>query len=98
MTVCISSDAELDILDGFRFYEDQSDGLGDYFRDSIIADINSLNFFEGIHEIVFGHHRMLCKRFPFAVYYDVDTQEKVVTVIAVLDCRRDPSWIRDRLS
>ncbi len=97
MIVQISSDAELDILDGFRFYEDQSVGLGEYFRASMVADIDSLKFFAGIHELAFGHHRMLCKRFPFAVYYDLDNKEELVTVIAVLDCRRNPSWIRNRL-
>ena len=98
MIVQISSDAELDILDGFRFYEDQSVGLGEYFRDSIVADIDSLKFFAGIHELAFGHHRMLSKRFPFAVYYDLDRKDELVTIIAILDCRRNPSWTRDRLS
>ena len=55
MIVRISGDAELDILDGFRFYEVQSVGLGQYFRDSIVADIDSLKFFTGIHEVAFGH-------------------------------------------
>lgn len=97
MIVQISSDAELDMLDGFRFYEDQSVGLGEYFRASILADIDSLKFFAGIHELASGYQRMLCKRFPFAVYYELDDKEESVTVVAVLDCRRNPSWTRDRL-
>jgi hypothetical protein len=97
MIVQISSDAELDILEGYRFYEDQSPGLGEYFRDSVLADIDALAFFAGIHERAFGHHRMLCKTFPYAVYYDCDASAERVTVIAVVDCRRNPSWTRDRL-
>ena len=95
MNVRITEDAEHDVLAGFRFYEDQTAGLGDYFRDSIIADVDSLMFFGGIHEVVYGFHRMLAKRFPFAIYYEKTGEE--VTVVAVLDCRRDPSWTRDRL-
>ncbi len=96
MIVQISNDAERDILEGFRFYEDQAARLGEYFRANVIADIDSLKFYAGIHEVAFGHHRMLCNRFPFAVYYDVATD--VATVIAVIDCRRSPSWTRTRLS
>ncbi len=95
MIVQISSDAEQDIADGFWFYEGQTPGLGDYFRSSIIADIESLAFYGGIHEQVAGFHRSLAHRFPFTIYYRVDGN--AVTVVAVLDARRNPSWIRDRL-
>ena len=96
MIVTISSDAEADVCEGYWFYEEQRDGLGDYFRDCIVADIDSLAFYGGIHEITYGYHRKLASRFPFLVYYRVDNE--VVTVVAVLDARRDPSWTRNRLS
>jgi hypothetical protein len=44
---------------------------------------------------VYAYHRCLSKRFPFAIYYRVEKQ--VVRVHAVLDCRRNPSWMRKRL-
>ena len=96
MIVNISNNAEADIRDGYWFYEEQNDGLGGYFRDCIIADIDSLAFYGGIHEISYGYHRKLASRFPFAIYYEVDGD--VVTVVAVLDARRGPSWTRDRLT
>lgn len=95
MNIQITSDAERDIADGFWFYEGQIAGLGDYFRSAIIADIESLNFYGGVHELAFGYHRALARRFPFAIYYRVD--EELVTVVAVLDCRRNPSWTRKRM-
>jgi plasmid stabilization system protein ParE len=95
MIVRISSDAEQDIADGFWFYEGQAAGLGDYFRSAIIADIESLAFFGGIHERLGDYHRSLSRRFPFTIYDRVD--DGTVTVVAVLDARRSPSWIRDRL-
>ena len=49
----------------------------------------------GIHAIEYGYHRALSKRFPFCIYYRVDGS--LVTVVAVLDARRDPLWIRQRL-
>ncbi len=72
MIVQISSDAEFDIADGYWFYEGQVSGLGGYFRTWIIADIESLAFYGGIHEQVYGYHRSLSVRFPFTVYYRVD--------------------------
>ena len=76
-------------------YEEQSPGLGAYFLDSLFSDIDSLGFYAGIHGKVFGSHRALSKRFPFAIYYDLVGDE--VQIHAVLDCRRRPSWIRRRL-
>ena len=43
-----------DLIDGFRFYESQSKGLGDYFLDSIFSDIESLHLYAGIHTLYFG--------------------------------------------
>jgi hypothetical protein len=93
--VTILDAAETDLEEGYRFYERLSPGLGSYFLDSLYSDIDSLSYFEGIHRIVFGHHRLLSKRFPFAVYYKILESEVLVT--AVLDCRRNPSWIREKL-
>jgi plasmid stabilization system protein ParE len=95
MKIRILSPAEKDLEDGYRFYESQSPGLGSYFLDSLYSDIDSLAYFGGIHQLVFGYHRQLAKRFPFAIYYRVVGNE--VLVFAILDCRRNPSWIRERL-
>ncbi len=95
MKVEILDEAERDLTDGFRFYEAQGAGLGDYFLDSLSADIDSLRLYAGIHPLFSGQHRLLSKRFPYAVYYEVIGN--VARVNAVLDCRRDPAWIQERL-
>jgi hypothetical protein len=96
MRIDILDGAEKDLVEGFEFYEHQSEGLGDYFLDSIFSDIESLQLYAGIHAIQFGYHRLLAKRFPFAIYYRV--RNSVVQIYAILDCRRNPAWIRDRLA
>jgi len=96
MKVRILSPAERDLEEEYRFYESQSSGLGSYFLDSLYSDIDSLVYFGGIHQVIFGYHRQLSKRFPFAVYYRI-IDDVVVVFFAVLDCRRNPSWIRERL-
>jgi len=67
-----------------------------YFFDSLISDLESLWLCGGIHSIHFGFHRLLSRRFPFAIYYDLT--EEVVRVAAILDMRRDPAWIRKELN
>jgi len=96
MKIEVLDSAEEDLIDGFKFYENQSTGLGNYFLDSIFSDIESLRVYAGIHALHFGYHRLLSKRFPFAIYYR--SHNKKIRVYAVLDCRRSPAWTRNRLS
>lgn len=95
MRVKVLDEATVDLADGFRFYERQADGLGDYFLDSLWSDIQSLRISGGIHAIHCGYHRLISKRFPYAVYYRIE--DGVALVRAVLDCRRDPNWISEKL-
>jgi hypothetical protein len=59
------------------------------------SDIDSLRLYAGIHRRVFGYFRLLSRRFPYAVYYQLS--EGTVEIWRVLDCRRDPQWIRQKL-
>lgn len=96
MRIRILESAREDLKEGFYFYESQARGIGSYFLESLFSDIESLRLFAGIHDTHFGkYHRLLSRRFPFAVYYRIEEDE--VRVYAVLDCRRDPAWIRNRL-
>ncbi len=94
MRIEILPEARDDLVAGFRFYEHQAPGLGSYFRESILSEVDALALV-GVHAKVFGYHRALSKRFPFAIYYAVEAE--VVRVRAILDCRRNPSWIRRRV-
>lgn len=95
MKIRILDSASQDLIEGFRFYEKQEAGLGNYFIDALFSDIDALQIYAGIHSRYFGYFRMLSKRFPFAVYYKMVGNN--VLVYAVLDCRRNPAWARKRL-
>lgn len=79
-------------LDDFKlgqaFYEKQAQSLGDYFFDALLTDIESLHFYAGIHPVENSYHKMLSKRFPYAIYYDMT--DNTARIIAILDQRRDP--------
>jgi plasmid stabilization system protein ParE len=85
-----------DIASGRSFYERQQAGLGDYFLDSLFSDIDSLLLHAGIHQKVFGYHRTLSRRFPYAIYYRVEGEE--IQIWRVLDCRQNPVSIAKRLT
>jgi len=97
MKIKILKSASQDLIDGFRFYEKQSEGLGKYFLDTLFSDIDSLAIYAGIHSIHFEqYYRLLSKRFPFAVYYRIENDTALI--YAVLDCRRSPVLIRSKLN
>lgn len=95
MTVIALEDAAEDIRQGRRFYETRERGVGDYFVESILSDLESLVLYAGVHRVHVGFHRMLSRRFPFAIYYEVE--EGTAFVYAVLDMRREPLWIHREL-
>ncbi|MCF6330498.1 MAG: type II toxin-antitoxin system RelE/ParE family toxin [Sulfurimonas sp.] len=95
MKIEILDEAEKDIAIGISFYEAQKDGLGKYFLDSILSDIESLHIYAGIHVVISEYYRLLSKRFPFSIYYKI--KDDVIYIYAVLDCRRDPNATAKRL-
>lgn len=68
MKLQILDAAKNDLIKGFHFYEEQQQGLGDYFLVNLYADIESLKVFWGIHQKVYKDlQRALSKYFhmPF---------------------------------
>lgn len=76
---------------GRDFYARQGDLLGDCFLDSLFSDIDSLALYAGVHVKVFGYHRLLARRFPYAIYYRMEGETCIIW--RVLDCRQRPGKI-----
>jgi len=95
MIVTILEDAAEDIEAGSRFYETREQGVGAYFVTPLLSDLESLRLYAGIHPLYHGFHRMLSKRFPFAIYYALERDSAYV--YGILDMRRDPLWIQTAL-
>lgn len=96
MKIRLLTSAFYDLAEGRDFYERQGEGIGDYFLNSLFSDIDSLALYAGIHRKVFGFHRLLSKRFPHAIYYQIEAGNMAV-VYRVLDCRQNPRKIRRAL-
>ncbi|MCK5032588.1 MAG: type II toxin-antitoxin system RelE/ParE family toxin [Calditrichia bacterium] len=96
MKIKLLSSAIDDLTNGRSFYEKQGEGIGEYFFDSLFSDIDSLMLYGGIHPKFYGYHRMLSKRFPYAIYYKLEEHSNVI-VWRVLDLRSNPSKIKKSL-
>ena len=96
MKIKILSSALEDLHAGRQFYDRQGEGVGEYFFDALFTDIDSLALYAGIHQKIFGYHRLLAKRFSYAIYYKMEDIQTVV-VQRVLDLRQHPQKIRSTL-
>ena len=65
------------------------------FLSIIDFDIESLRIYAGIHNKKYGLYRMFAKRFPYAVYYEIE--QEVAYIVAILPMKRDPLWIKEQL-
>lgn len=93
--VALMLEALEDIAAARKFYDAIESRVGDYFINSIFADIEGLELFHGAHSKQFGLHKMNAKRFPYGIFYrETETETQVV---AVIDLRRRPSTIRKML-
>jgi len=95
MTILILDNAKLDLVDGYYFYERQQEHIGDFFLNCLYSDIDSLRLYSGIHKKRHEFYWMLSKRFPFAIYYEIEDGK--ILVHAIMDCRQDPKTIEERL-
>lgn len=93
--VIVLEEAAEDIEAARDFYNAIEQGIGDYFLRHIVEDLERLTVLNGIHSLHFGFHRMLSEKFPFGIYYR-ETADKT-QVFAILDLRREPTWIRAEL-
>ena len=93
--VYLMEEAVEDLNSGKAFYDLQEAGVGDYFWDCMIADIESLVIYAGVHRKKVGFHQMFAKRFPYSIYYEII--EDIAYVVAILPMRRDPIWISSTL-
>ncbi len=95
MDVRIEDSAQSDLIEGYYFYEKGEDEAGLYFLNKVREEILELQVSGGVHRKRYGFHFRPSNRFPHGFYYRV--AEKTVKVYAVLDCRRSPRWIRQKL-
>ncbi len=93
--VFVLEEAVDDMDEGKDFYNLRESGVGEYFWDSLISDMESLIIYAGIHKKKFELYQMFAKRFPYAIYHEIENN--LAYVVAVLPMRRDSAWIAEQI-
>ena len=96
MIVNLGLEARLDLFEASRFYDRQSAGLGDYFLNCVLEDLERLEGYAGIHERCGNYLRILSNRFPYMICYHI--VDETVHIVAILNCRQSNDTIRKRLN
>jgi plasmid stabilization system protein ParE len=92
----IVADAVVEIEAARAWYEVQRPGLGDDFLGAVETAVESLLAFPEACPIDYRDaRRCLLERFPYCLYYRVDSDD--IVVVALLHAARDPSRKRRRL-
>ena len=82
-------EAELDLSDAARWYEEQRPGLGHQFLDEVLAIFSKLAETPLLYPVIHRNtRRALIHRFPFGVYYRAETT--AIVVVAVMHGSRHP--------
>jgi plasmid stabilization system protein ParE len=94
--VRLRPEAEQDLAEAARWYEEQRPGLGQEFLDEALATFSAIAEKPLASAVVYGSlRRALFHRFPFGVFYFVDGDGAVV--IGVLHGSRHPRRWKSRL-
>ena len=94
-SLLIKPAAEIDLRDAFRWYEEKQPNLGSAFLDAVEAQFEKILDNPKIYvEIESGIRRSPTKTFPYWVIYTID--EGQIAILAVVDSRQDPEYIRKR--
>lgn len=87
--------ALLDIQQAFDYYEEQQEGLGIRFNQSVFHsfDVLSRNPF---YQVRYDSFRCLpVKKFPYMIHFEVDEVNAAVIVYAIINTHLDPekNWL-----
>ena len=92
-------EAKADIADAYLWYEDQSFGLGMEFLRCVEVALLSIQRSPLIYPVVHEtYRRALLRRFPFAIFFEIDEPGDRHVVYSVFHCSQNPEKWRGRLS
>jgi toxin ParE1/3/4 len=89
LPLIVREEAEADLADARKWYEQQRAGLGDEFILCVDAAFERIRRMPEVHPILYKDaRRALVRRFPYGVFYRVEAD--YISVLAVMHNRRDP--------
>lgn len=91
-------EARSDLAEAYGWYELQSQGLGREYVGAVEATLEAIKRTPLIFPVVYcEYRRALVKRFPFAIFFEMDTNRNCLFVYSIFHCAQDPDKWRTRL-
>jgi hypothetical protein len=91
-------EAKADVADAYLWYEDQSLGLGIEFLRCVEVALLSIQRTPLIYPVVHeSYRRALLRRFPFAIFFEIDAASNRCIVYSGFHCAQDPEKWRGRV-
>jgi len=88
-------DAEAEMIEAARYYEERSSGLGLSFLDAVEAAVSEILEYPKACPLLGDHvRRKLLSRFPYGVIFAVE--EDRIRVVAIAHLKRRPEYWRYR--
>ena len=98
MSAVLIPEAKADVMDAYLWYEEQSLGLGMEFLRCVEATLLSVQRSSLIYPVTHdAYRRALVRRFPFAIFFEIDTSRNRCIVYSVFHCSQYPTKWRKRL-
>lgn len=86
-------EVEEDVIGGYAWYEDKSQGLGEEFLRIFYACAGEIPRNPLLYPKVYkDFRRCLLRRFPYAVYFTI--KDNQIIVVGLFHCARDPRTIK----
>ena len=88
-------EAELDLAEAAKWYDEQRSGLGQEFFDEALVTLSAIADMPLMHAVIHRRtRRALMRRFPFGIFYRIDRD--FIVVLAVLHGSRHPQRWKSR--
>ncbi|HOC70504.1 MAG: hypothetical protein BWX80_01667 [Candidatus Hydrogenedentes bacterium ADurb.Bin101] len=98
-TLVLLPEAKKDVEHAYRWYEEQSLGLGMEFLRCLEVILTSIQHTPTIYPTVQGTcRRAILRRFPYAVFFEIEQERNSCTVYSVFHCAQDPDKWQERLT
>jgi plasmid stabilization system protein ParE len=97
LPLIITPEAEGDLVDAKAWYDRKREVLGEQFVLCVEAALDHIRRVPaGAREVHPGVRRVVVRRFPYGIFYRVDSDQ--IAVIAVYHSKRDPRGWQSRAS
>lgn len=95
LPLIITPDAEADLAEAKGWYEQKRVGLGQEFLLCVEAALNSISRMpEAATEVCPGVRRVIVRRFPYGVFYRLDSDQ--IAILAIYHSKRNPRGWQER--